>query len=273
MVVALLLLAIVLLPFAEAYSGTTEANVQGRLRQASAFVADTALDEARAVPPGTLLSDRVAGATIAAPSTCGMELPPGDATALQADLASITPYEKPTNSSCSGPIPFAPTTTTLDGYTFQTFWYAGVCYQESGTCAATVPSSGTQAGLVEVLVDVTWKGGRICPQGTCSYLASTLFSDKSDPTFDLGPGSDISGVTTTTTVAPTTTTTTASTTTTTVPTTTTTTTVPATTSTTAPTTTTTVAATTTTNAPRGGGPHGSGPPGSGPHLKPSQKNK
>lgn len=191
MVVALLLLAIVLLPFAEAYSGTTAANVQGRLQQAAVFVAGTALDEARAVPPVDLLTDRVAGSTTSSSASCpgvAEVLPPGDTTALQADLASITPYESPAQP-CSGPIPFTPTTTTMDGYTFSSYWYAGVCYQVSGACAATAPSSETQAGLVEVLVDVTWKGARICPQGTCSYLTSTLFSDKQpEPTFNVGPG-------------------------------------------------------------------------------------
>jgi len=193
MVVALLLLAIVLLPFAEAYSGTTAANVQGRLTQASAFVADTALDEARAVPPVDLLSDRLEGTATSPPAACpGVHevLPPGDTTALSADLTSITPYETPAEP-CSGPIPFAPTTTALDGYTFSTYWYTGVCYQVSGTCAATPPTDGTRAGLVEVLVDVTWKGVGICPQGTCSYLTSTLFSNKKpEPVFDVGPGSD-----------------------------------------------------------------------------------
>lgn len=186
LMVALFLMAIVLLPFSQAYSATTFADNTGRLQQAAVFVADTSLDEARAVSPQQLLTGRAAGtAASAACPTLSETLPAGSTTALTQALAAVNLYESAA-SPCSPPIPFQPTTSNLDGYTFTTYWYTGTCYQGASSCTASAPS-GNQAPLVEVIVDVTWPQAHACPQGVCSYLASTAFSNASDPTFNVGP--------------------------------------------------------------------------------------
>lgn len=61
LMVALLLLAIVLVPSVQAYTSTTYATNDGRLQQAAVFVADTSLDQARAVSPSDLLNGRAPG--------------------------------------------------------------------------------------------------------------------------------------------------------------------------------------------------------------------
>lgn len=190
LMVALLLLAIVLVPFVQAYTSTTYATNDGRLQQAAVFVADTSLDQARAVSPSDLLNGRAPG-TALSPACPGESevLPAGDTTALSADLAKINLWESPACGATTTLFPFHPTTTSMDGYTFSTYWYVGTCYQTSTGCTAAAPSTGTQAALDEVFVDVTWPQANVCPQGTCSYVASTLFSSKSsEPTFNVGPG-------------------------------------------------------------------------------------
>ena len=185
-VVAMFLLAIVMLPFVLGFTASENANNDARLQQAGVFVADTSLDEARAIPPDQLLVDRAAGTT---PSTAcsgeGEVFPQGDTTTLDQTLGSNDPVES-AQAPCDPTIPFAPSTTTLDGYPFHVYWYTGTCYQAAGSCSSTASNSTTEAQLVDVVVDVTW-AATVCPQDTCSYLTSTLFSAKAEPIFDVGP--------------------------------------------------------------------------------------
>lgn len=159
MVIALMILAVVVAAFSEAFVGSTFAASDARLREEAATVADTALDKARSVtPPSTLLSD---GPTVTTAPT-GV-----------------------TFTNMTSVVKLAPQTTTLDNRVFTANLYAGPCYlQSSGSCTTT--STGSPPPMIEVIADVTWTAPT-CGSSGCYYVASTLFSNGSDSTLDVNP--------------------------------------------------------------------------------------
>ena len=157
MVVAIALLAIVLLPFTQTFVDSTRTSFDARLKEVAVTLADTALDSARSSNPA---SDLLTGTSVTtAPS--GVDL-----------SATSNPVEQPAK------------VTTLDGRMYTTTVFTGSCFlQSSDLCSKTV--SG--APMIRVIADVTWSAPSACPDNTCSYVASTLLSNASDPILETNP--------------------------------------------------------------------------------------
>ena len=101
MVVAISLLAIVLPVFAWTFRDTTSAASSARLREVAGTVADSALDNARAVVPATTLL--AAGTVVTSPPA-------------PVDLTSTV-----------APVALPPQQTTLNGHVYSATTYVGEC--------------------------------------------------------------------------------------------------------------------------------------------------
>ena len=159
MVVAMALLAAVTALFAQSFVAGTYSSGYARQREVAVTLADSAIDNARAVtsPFTSLLS-----------GTCVVTPP------AQVDLSATFC----SSSSSQGAYEQTPKTTTLDGTAFTTKVFAGGCYlQSSGSCTLT---SNTTYLMIRVIVDVTWTVASTGCTNGCYYVTSSLISNVSD---------------------------------------------------------------------------------------------
>jgi prepilin-type N-terminal cleavage/methylation domain-containing protein len=203
--IAISLLVLMTLPFASSYVTSITATTDSHIADVAVTLASTALDKAQALDATNL-----GGSTLLQGRDCtsvdtqwGATLPPGLSladTLKQCDVSAAT------GSGATAPLPTSPVTTSVSGHTFTVYYYVGTCYyQSTGDCLQT-PTTNNE--LYRVIVDVTWsapQGG--CGTAGCDYVASTLISGASDPTFNLNGGTPVASATTTTTTSGTTTTT------------------------------------------------------------------
>ena len=161
MVVAMALLATVISLFATSFVSGMFSSRYGQLKEVAVTLADSAIDNARAVTPSSsLLSSSNCQASGVG---CLVTNPPSTV-----DLSETSdPFEQSQNA------------TTLDSTKFTTTVYAGTCYLQATQCTTT---SNTKP-MIRVIAEVTWKASSGC-NGTCYYVASSLISNASDPTVE-----------------------------------------------------------------------------------------
>jgi type II secretory pathway pseudopilin PulG len=163
--------------------GAVVTTVSQRTGQAAIEVAGDALERARAVEPTALLAGR---------SKLRTEEQRAAAPQAVLDLLDTTqevwdPILADTSTAGDrAPLPTASHEVTVGGTKFQQNWYVGRCYQEKATASQPLDCTATPAAVpyLRVVVSVTWTQAR-CDERSCIYVASTLVSAGSDPTFDL----------------------------------------------------------------------------------------
>ena len=158
MVVAMALLATVISLFATSFVSGMFSSRYGQLKEVAVTLADSAIDNARAVTPSSsLLSSSNCQASGVG---CPVTNPPSTV-----DL-----------SATSNPIEQSQGATTLDSTKFTTTVFAGTCYLQATECTTT----SNPMAMIRVIAEVTWKASSGC-NGTCYYVASSLISNASDP--------------------------------------------------------------------------------------------
>jgi type II secretory pathway pseudopilin PulG len=160
MVVAMGLLAAVIALFAQAFVAGTFSSDYAQVKEVAVTLADSAIDNTRAVTPSSLLS-----------GTCLTTSP------AQVDLSK---------TYCSTPSSYgayeeSPKTTILDSIVFTTKVFVGSCYlqpQVSGSLCTLTPQDAES--MIRVIAEVTWAASG-CTNGACYYVASSLISNAADP--------------------------------------------------------------------------------------------
>ena len=153
------LLAAVTAMFAQSFVAGTYSSGYARQKDVAVTLADSAIDNARAVtsPFTSLLSG---SCVVTAPAQVNLS------TTFCSSPSSQGAYEQ------------TPTTSTLDNTAFTTNVFAGGCYlQSSGQCTLT---SNTAYLMIRVIADVTWAGASTGCSNGCSYVTSSLISNASD---------------------------------------------------------------------------------------------
>ncbi|HUB68854.1 MAG TPA: prepilin-type N-terminal cleavage/methylation domain-containing protein [Acidimicrobiales bacterium] len=191
-VIAISLLVIMLIPVADAYITSISASEDAHTREVASMLADTALDQARAIDAtknggSGLLKGRLSAAVSAewASPAAGLSTTSG----ILADTTLA--YDSDTGDT-TAVLPTSPVTESVGGQTFQVYYYVGTCtepsYNSGGSTSNTCTSSAGNYQMYRVIVDVTWnapRGG--CGSAGCYYITSTLISGTSDPGFDVNP--------------------------------------------------------------------------------------
>ena len=166
MVIAMALLGGVITLFALSFVTGTGSTRNGQLRQVAVTLADSALDNARAVTPSSSL---LSGSCVTNPSS-------------QVDL-STSWCGTSGNPVADEAYQQSQTKTTLDNTVFTTTIYAGNCYlQSSGQSNLQCTTTSNAASMIRVIADITWTAsyGSGCVNG-CSYVTSSLISNAADP--------------------------------------------------------------------------------------------
>jgi prepilin-type N-terminal cleavage/methylation domain-containing protein len=155
-------------------TGTRLTHRQG-VQQAAVQLAQDGLEQARSLKGPALLSGR---------ASCDSACPDATATGAAAYLNGTERWDNSRGGATpSLPTPGNATTKTLNGITYQRYWYVGKCWQpaDSVSCGS---DSNQPVALVRVVVAVAWTG-RECAPRLCSYVTSALFSgDLTDPVFN-----------------------------------------------------------------------------------------
>src|SRR5664279_3868080 len=168
---------------------------QQRAQQVAVQLADSAMEQVRALHPSDLLGGRDRASVTAQFSAAAVSVQPW--------LAQMDQAVDTTAAAGSGPTATIPTTGTpqqpgIVSYTVND--YVGWCYippTGSTSCVpkASVGGASWTAGVgcstdgaplcyLRAVVAVTWNGSR-CGTSLCSYVTSTLLSTASEPTFKL----------------------------------------------------------------------------------------
>ena len=192
MIVALAVLSVTMLASGPFFVNTlTNVNRQ-RTRQAAVQLADTAMEQVRGLKGSALLTGRSTLATQAqfnaAPSAVGPYL----ATMQVVGDPMIT--DPTSTAGVDAPISTAAQQLTVEGTTYTQTIYVGECeVYLTGTSECVYPKgAGAPADATQILqffrvvVLETWPDANACRAagGTCTYVATTLVSRASEPTFD-----------------------------------------------------------------------------------------
>jgi type II secretory pathway pseudopilin PulG len=170
-VIAMTLLFIIVLAMGAAFAGSFFASTAGRDRQVAVTMADTALDQARALNPTALLQGRLSTAVNTQWSTAPAAV----------DLSETN---KASSTGTSNPLPTTPQAQTIDNQTYYVSWYVGTCYQPTAGGNCVQSSTGAPIQLYRVIVDVGWTASGGCASG-CNYVTSTLIDAATDPYFNV----------------------------------------------------------------------------------------
>jgi prepilin-type N-terminal cleavage/methylation domain-containing protein len=207
--VAISIVTVVMLSLASFFTVTIRIGAEQGDRQAAVQAADDAMERARALQVGAMLTGRDlqssltqwnSASTIPGLSSVLSSAATGSVCTLSGGASPCMAYDT-TAASGAGPAAALPTTyrpVTLNNINFQQHWYVSFCERDStGTC---VPANRTgTSGLshfYRVIVAVTW-AGRSCTSGTCSFITATLIGkDTSDPEFSTNVSSTFAITTT-----------------------------------------------------------------------------
>ena len=155
MVVAMALLATTVALFATAFATGIFSTRDGQLKDVAVALADSAIDNARAVTPASSL---LSGVCQTNGVGCWVTNPP-----LTIDL-----------SSTLNPLEQSQTSETLDNTKFTVTTFTGTCYlQVTGDCTTTTNSKT----MIRVIAEVAWNVSSGCG---CHYIASSLISNAPD---------------------------------------------------------------------------------------------
>ena len=195
-VIAISLLVIMMVPFADAYVTSFSATTDAHTREVAAMVADSALDQARALDATDQQNGCLLLAGRDATDVANQWTNPAPGTSqLLSETAQASDTSQDCASSASTPLPATAQTKTVGSQSFALNYYVGMCWESENTSSAssntcTDPSSppSTDYELYRVIVAVTWsapRGG--CGSSGCDYVTSTLISTTSNPSFDVNP--------------------------------------------------------------------------------------
>jgi prepilin-type N-terminal cleavage/methylation domain-containing protein len=208
--VAISIVTMVMLALAVFFVVTIRIGGDQGNRQVAVQAADDAMERARAMQVGALLSGRdlQSSASQWAAASSGATAIPGMAPVLTAAVTgsvcaltgSLTAspcmaYDS-TAPAQAGPAAALPTTyraITLNNIDFQQHWFVSYCERDStGACvSSTVTGTTGRTHFYRMIVAVTW-GGRSCGGGLCSYITATLIGkDTSDPEFSTNVNSTL----------------------------------------------------------------------------------
>ncbi|HMK97391.1 MAG TPA: type II secretion system protein [Acidimicrobiales bacterium] len=191
-VIAISLLVVMMVPFAEAYISSLNGTTDSHVKEVAAMLADTALDQARALDA----TDQQTGAVLlygrqqAAVQNEWASPEPGTSQIL-ADTAE----QWDTNAGdTTATLPISEAQ-TVGGQKFTTYYYVGTCWESENTATgnnqnsctdpATPPASDYE--MYRVVVDVTWTDLLSGCGTSCYYVTSTLISGATNPSFDTNP--------------------------------------------------------------------------------------
>ena len=153
-------------------------------RLAGIQVADDAMERARGLQAGAILTGRDFTSSTAQWTTSAIP-------AVQSLLNATTMAYDSGAAAGAGATATLPTTyrsVVLNGTPFRQSWYIGACQRATGAaadCLATALTSG-YTPFYRVIVAVTWPG-RSCANNLCSYVTSSLIaSNTSEPIFNTG---------------------------------------------------------------------------------------
>ncbi|HEU5108352.1 MAG TPA: putative Ig domain-containing protein, partial [Micromonosporaceae bacterium] len=159
-----------------------------RTRQVAIQLTGDAIERARALKGSALLAGRGRAASEAqwdaAPDTVEPYL---DRLTLGWDPLVAT------GAGADAPLPTEPLPVTIADKRYEQHWYVGSCQQQGGPtgsadrdCAPVDPADADprpNVPMYGLVVAVTWTH-RACPAEQCVYVATTLFSNASDPVFN-----------------------------------------------------------------------------------------
>ena len=195
-VIAISLLVIMMVPFADAYITSFSATTDADTREVAAMVADSALDQARALDATDQQNGCLLLAGRDATDVANQWTNPAPGTSqLLSETAQASDTSQDCASSASTPLPATAQTKTVGSQSFALNYYVGMCWESgntsgssSNTCTDPSTPPSTDYELYRVIVAVTWaapRGG--CGSSGCDYVTSTLISTSSNPSFDVNP--------------------------------------------------------------------------------------
>jgi prepilin-type N-terminal cleavage/methylation domain-containing protein len=210
--VAIAVVTVVMLGLASFFVISTRVGGEQGDRQAAVQAAGDAMERARAMQAGALLTGRDLTTSLANWNAAGTAVPgvasvltdalTGTVCALTGGLTSSPCMAYDANAaSGAGATAVLPTTyrsVTFSNIDFRQYYFISYCERTSaGACVAST-GSGT-AGLAHfyrVIVAVTWPG-RSCVNRLCSYVSATLIGkDSGDPEFSTNVATTLSLTTT-----------------------------------------------------------------------------
>lgn len=208
--VAISIVTVVMLALASFFTVTIRIGVEQGDRQAAVQAADDAMERARAIQAGALLTGRdddstaklwIAGQAVSGIGTALADAVNNAACATLAGQKSSTCVafdpNAASNAGSTAALPTAPRTVTINRISFQQMWFVSYCELDLSRAASASPtspqdcdpttsaSSSGNAQFYRLTVAVTWTG-RSCSRntgGTCSYVISTLISRDTDRAF------------------------------------------------------------------------------------------
>ncbi|GIM88254.1 type II secretion system protein [Paractinoplanes toevensis] len=196
MVVALAILSVTMLASAPFFvRSLTNVNKQ-RAKQAAIQLSDTAMEQVRGLKGSALLSGRSVRATQAQFDAASTVVQPYLKTMQVAGDPMIT--DSTSTVGADAPISTSAQRVTVEGTTYTQNIYVGECeVYLTGTTecvypkGAAAPADSTQIlQFFRVVVLETWPDST-CASSLCSYVATTLVSRASEPTFDFNRPSPV----------------------------------------------------------------------------------
>jgi prepilin-type N-terminal cleavage/methylation domain-containing protein len=210
--VSIAIVSMVMLSLSSFFVVTLRVTQQQGNKQTAIQVAEGAMEQARALQVSAMLTGRdqqsardqrtnaiTRPATFDRATFSARTYVPGVKDVLWSDgdwNATIVPYD--TNASlgagATAVLPTAPVPVTINGNTFNQFWFVELCYRVSDTadtagqnaaCTSTTGTPGsTDIPMYRVIVAVTWPD-RLCDANTCSYITYSLIGQKTEePVFN-----------------------------------------------------------------------------------------
>ncbi|HXW81503.1 MAG TPA: type II secretion system protein, partial [Acidimicrobiales bacterium] len=164
-VIAISLLVIMMIPFADAYITSFSATNDAHVKEVAAMVADSALDQARALDATDQQNGCVllAGRSATAVQTEWQSPAPGTSQLLS-ETAEVSDTSQTCAASATTPLPTTAQVETEGGHTFDVYYYVGTCWEtentatgsSSNTCTNPASPPSTDYEMYRVIVAVTW---------------------------------------------------------------------------------------------------------------------
>ncbi|HEX5203040.1 MAG TPA: putative Ig domain-containing protein [Actinoplanes sp.] len=188
MIVAVAVVTITMVASAPFFVNGLAAVARQRSRQGAIQLAETAMEQVRGLKGSALLAGRGVDATQAQFDNAPDEVRPYLKTM---QVAADPTLDTGSTRGADAPISTSPRHITVSGTQYEQNIYVGQCeVYLTGTSECVYPKgAGAPADPTDILqffrvvVLETWKV-RGCAGGTCSYVATTLVSRSSEPTFD-----------------------------------------------------------------------------------------
>ena len=180
--VAIAVVSVVMLSLSSFFVTSIRIDGEQGDRQSAIQAAGDAMERARSLQVGALLSGRDRDS-----STTQWSKPIAAVANLLTTTTQTMAYDRDAAPGAGAdavlPTTFRPL--VLNGVVYRQYWYIGLCQRPAtgGTCVAR--STTTRfTSFYRVIVGVTWPG-RSCPGTVCGYVTTSLIADRTDePVFD-----------------------------------------------------------------------------------------